>query len=572
MKESRSASQVLFGYLPDQTVDMRGGVWRVAEWRYPKRENSVDVEMLRRELCRVASPWRARATDGGFVEDLERSRADIEVLSLDREHGVAVEPFPRVWICSCGRIHHSVDADCQCGGRSRRKGQLQFVGYCPGCGGLYEPRIQRCPTHNQVRIIFPGTSSAHEIRFVCPAEGCGREIRRGFGSFRCSCGLGDVKYNVHRAAAVYTPRSIVLVNPPSLERANSLARAGGARRALAWVLDGMQTVTVEQKVPDKDALRQQLVSQGFPPEAVEQIVVAAEKTGTLTKDIDNLCLDSRQQSTAESQATTIALSTLQARIRVANLISSTSPVSSLRARFIESYPKAMEAAGVESVELNDKFPVLTGQFGFTRGSGQIGETRLRAFRNKAGSAYQVYADLVETEALFIRLSPLKVANWLMARGVNLGHVADARTARLAILQTCRFPEPGDEMDLSQPGALVTTLIHSFTHRFIRLAAIHAGIDRNALSELLVPAHLGFFVYAAARGDFVLGGLQAVFESELDNLLRNFVSEERRCPLDPGCSKHDASCAACLHLGEPSCRFFNRFLSRRVLFGSNGYLN
>ena len=29
--------------------------------------------------------------------------------------------------------------------------------------------------------------------------------------------------------------------------------------------------------------------------------------------------------------------------------------------------------------------------------------------------------------------------------------------------------------------------------------------------------------------------------------------------------------ACLHLGEPSCRWFNRFLDRRVLFGKNGFL-
>jgi hypothetical protein len=29
--------------------------------------------------------------------------------------------------------------------------------------------------------------------------------------------------------------------------------------------------------------------------------------------------------------------------------------------------------------------------------------------------------------------------------------------------------------------------------------------------------------------------------------------------------------ACLHLGEPSCRYYNRFLDRSVLFGARGYL-
>jgi hypothetical protein len=29
--------------------------------------------------------------------------------------------------------------------------------------------------------------------------------------------------------------------------------------------------------------------------------------------------------------------------------------------------------------------------------------------------------------------------------------------------------------------------------------------------------------------------------------------------------------ACLHLGEPSCRWFNRFLDRSALFGDHGFL-
>jgi hypothetical protein len=101
--------------------------------------------------------------------------------------------------------------------------------------------------------------------------------------------------------------------------------------------------------------------------------------------------------------------------------------------------------------------------------------------------------------------------------------------------------------------------------------VFAGIDRNALSELLVPHHLAFVVYAAARGDFVLGGLQAVFETELHHLLRDIVLGDHRCALDPGCKHSGGACMACLHIGEPSCRYFNQFLDRRTLFGDAGYL-
>jgi len=114
-------------------------------------------------------------------------------------------------------------------------------------------------------------------------------------------------------------------------------------------------------------------------------------------------------------------------------------------------------------------------------------------------------------------------------------------------------------------------VHSYAHRFIRLAAVYAGIDRNALSELLVPLHLGFYVYSASSGDFVLGGLQAVFESDLHGLLAAVVQDEHRCPLDPGCLHSGGACMACLHLGEPSCRYYNRFLDRSTLNGLGGYL-
>jgi hypothetical protein len=70
---------------------------------------------------------------------------------------------------------------------------------------------------------------------------------------------------------------------------------------------------------------------------------------------------------------------------------------------------------------------------------------------------------------------------------------------------------------------------------------------------------------------VLGGLQTVFETELDRLLHPFVHEDHRCPLDPGCIKSGGACMACVHLGEPSCRYYNRFLGRSVLSGDRGYL-
>jgi len=57
----RSASQILHGFLPGQTVDLNGGIFKVSEWRTP-RYLQVDKETLRNELLRLARPWEVNET------------------------------------------------------------------------------------------------------------------------------------------------------------------------------------------------------------------------------------------------------------------------------------------------------------------------------------------------------------------------------------------------------------------------------------------------------------------------------------------------------------------------------
>lgn len=566
MKESRSASQILFGFLPEQTVDLRGGVWKVKDWRHPKVRSEIDSASLRREIVRQATPWSAVGMDAGFVAHLHAG-APITVLTLDENNGVEVEPFPKSWICkACQRVHDALDAACPCGTKSQ-KGQLFFVGYHDKCGTLRAPWIPKCPEHRQVRIIFPGTSSATEIRFECPV--CDRELRKGFGHVPCDCGQGNLTFQPHRASSVYTPRNVVIVNPPSRERIRAIAEAGGPPKALSWVVDGMKTKTVEEVPASRETLRRQLEAQGLSSEIIDKMLdVAGTVPGALQSG--DIVLSSGQQEDAESQAVTIALATMESRTRIDDLVAATDPSSELGLLYRVRYASALRTAGLCAVDLIDRFPVLTGHFGYTRGDHEPGKGRLVPYKGRYGQGYKVYADIAETEALFVRLEPMKVAEWLADAGHPLAEWHNERTARSAILDAARVPSSTDDRDESVGSALLE-LIHSYAHRFLRISTAHAGIDRNALSELLVPLHLGFFIYAAARGDFVLGGLQAVFETEMHRLLDAIVYDEHRCALDPGCSDAGAACMACLHVGEPSCRYFNRYLSRLTLFGPHGYL-
>jgi hypothetical protein len=240
----------------------------------------------------------------------------------------------------------------------------------------------------------------------------------------------------------------------------------------------------------------------------------------------------------------------------------------LRTLYEVAYRDAINEARLTNVELLTNFPVATLALGFTRGGTDPSETTLVAFRERG--VIRAYGTLTRTEAVLFQLDPLQVHEHLRRSGFDLAPASDARGARLAILRSLIIPRPTE--DHPDPvGESVVTLLHSYAHRLIRALAVTAGIERDGLAEYLLPHHLSVIVYASARGQFVLGGLQALFETALNRLLDAVVHGEARCPLDPGCRAGGGACMACLHLGEPSCRWYNRFLDRAILFGAHGFL-
>ena len=569
---SRSGSQILRTFLPDQTVDLNGNIYRVAEWSAP-RHIGVDTDLVRRHLQREVGAWIAHDTDRGVGADLLRG-APVEIVELDEGRGVTVERYPQVWLCrSCKRIGKSADRRCVCG--QRHWGQLHFVGV-HDCGAIVEPWIRRCPQHDDVKVVIPKSAKAADITFVCPT--CSQQTMQGLGfNRRCACGNGTVRWNVHKARTVYTPRATVMINPPRPEHREALKLAGGARKALVWVVEGL-TVPKPADVASKptlDELIGQLIGNGLPPEIARVAAQSAAAEGGLAEPgehpIDQLPADRREE--VEREAVDIAMALAESRQPTTDLHGGTHG-DALDERYRARYPAALARAGVDGLDLVDRFPVLNAVYGYTRGDDDPSKCRLVPFRRKGGG-YRLYGNLAETEAFLLRLDPVRVATWLGGRGHDLPGWSpgdpDAVAARVAILRSAVIPSKRDDPSVESVGTDVLKLVHTYAHRFIRQAAVFSGIERDALSEYLVPGQLAFFVYAAARGDFVLGGMQAVFESNLDDLLQAFVDAEHRCPLDPGCSRGSGACSACVHLGEPSCRFFNRFLDREVLFGSAGYL-
>ena len=275
----RSASQIMFGHLPEQTVDIEGGIWKVSRWRFPRVENAVDLDALQEAVLTAARDWSALARDGGFGEKLRSGKRQIQVLSLDRDNGIEVNPFPKIWICpSCHRVHRALVAKCACGHQGRRD-QLQFVSYCSQCGAIDEPPIVKCDVHEDVMLTFPGSMSAGDIKQECPS--CSNRLRSGFAGKKCrGCGNGMMA-QVHRAASVYSPCTIAIINAATRDQIERVDRAGGSAHALEWVLSGMATRSVEQSQTGADALRADLASKKLSPDLIDDLIRKAQERGEI---------------------------------------------------------------------------------------------------------------------------------------------------------------------------------------------------------------------------------------------------------------------------------------------------
>lgn len=563
MRVDRGASQILFGMLPNQTVDLEGSVWKVTHWADPV-PLALDQTAVRMALLEAIAPWALQGHDGGLDGEL-RGRAPVEVVQVNKDRGVVVEQFPRLWRCRvCGRLTTERVQRCRCG--STGIAQMQHVSYHT-CGALREPQLPRCRTHQAVAVRLPGTAAAREMYFFCPD--CQLPLSRGFPFQACTCGAREgMIRNVHRAGAVFSPHYAVMVNPPDPAAAARLRASGGGARALEWVVAGLGPMQPGESGQTVEGLVETLIQSGLTVETARELAEQAYQRGEVARGAERGEIDLPQpvRERAQEEALSLASALEQGRVRIDDMVENTTPP--LRTLYETAYRDAVADAGLGNVELLTNFPVATLAFGFTRGGSEPTDATLVAFRDRGG--LRVYGTLTRTEAILFQLDPVAVLCWLREQRFNVPEARDAREARLAILRAVEIPRPTE--DHPHPlGAALLTLLHSYGHRLIRVLSVTAGVERDGLAEYLLPHHLSIVVYASARGQFVLGALQAMFETSLNRLLDEFVHGEARCPLDPGCRTGGGACMACLHLGEPSCRWFNRFLDRAVLFGPEGFL-
>jgi hypothetical protein len=147
--------------------------------------------------------------------------------------------------------------------------------------------------------------------------------------------------------------------------------------------------------------------------------------------------------------------------------------------------------------------------------------------------------------------------WLL--GV-LGYLADHGEAHFVLR-----PWERDRIVVDQVAALAFGVLHTLSHVLKVTAHRYVGIDGDALAEYLFPAHMAGLIYASSQVTFTLGGIDAVFRSNLTQWLGSARDYAGVCSFDPVCEASGGACLACLY-PKFGCAHFNRTVSRAFLVG------
>ena len=519
-KMRRGKQQILLNHLPGKTFDFEriGVISRVDRVRGTPRSD-LNGELILNAVNDYASAWMEahRPT----LRDDVVSRTSRFVLLDPTE--VKATMFPSVFWCQdpyCGRIVSVPDGDvpnptCPTCRRGRLV-QLRFV-RVHRCGTLQPLRpyyCRKCSTSNNMALDTRGSERIGNFRWRC------LRCKTTYSLFGGRCGEcswttavpgvnrpENADVEVHRAGRTFYPHHVVLLNQPSQELNVFLATPNWQQLAGAAFLElpelGGRKLTELQlnqgasPVPtqfDEAALK----AQGYDDEQVRQFL---EMQAQLT---------AHRRTTESSEPAQIGKALIERsgvseqvwhrsgqEMLEAVLPLQTGTTRQLRATDGE-VAKNVTSMGAESITLVEDFPVTTATFGFSRVDYQPNRCQLNPFPpdRDHGGKYPVFVDLVQADALLVRLDPTRILRWLEANGHAPALPQGMGDEHL--LEKAYFVDLLDGVPLRETlradrakARMVFALLHTFSHLAVRQAALLCGLDAISLSEYILPRALTF---------------------------------------------------------------------------------
>lgn len=241
----------------------------------------------------------------------------------------------------------------------------------------------------------------------------------------------------------------------------------------------------------------------------------------------------------------------------------------------ENYKEIAIKKGVSEVQVCGEIPFITCSYGYTRERAEPEDgVILRAFKEEKSGTKNIYATKLNTEGVLFEFDRKKILRWVQKNNYidanDLPAMDNEEDIKLWFINNVK-PEliiPFSRIDPQETATYyVYNLIHTISHLLIRSAASMCGLDKNSISEYIMPSVPAVLVYCQNSQGFNLGALFNVFEAYFDKWINEAYVGAQKCIFDPICIERHKACTGCLFLNEVSCQHFNHDLDRSLIIGS-----
>ena len=251
----------------------------------------------------------------------------------------------------------------------------------------------------------------------------------------------------------------------------------------------------------------------------------------------------------------------------------------------QDWQEVQHTFGVQDIAHIPDLKVVLSALGFTREKREPERNqdevavKLNPFEDRVRSSAKgkavLYALSAQTEALWIRLDPLKILTWCVKNAgwdaPPPGALVSRAAAHAHLLQNCPVltQPPGQAAELTKSlGAQMAApfhLLHSISHALMLTARRHSGYDSQTLTEYLLQMDLSFLIYVTSVQNYTAGGLLTLFQHYLRRWFQDASLHAFNCAFDPICSDVGSACPGCVQIAR-GCETFNSGVSRSFLHG------
>lgn len=603
-KITRGVSQSLYKYLPDSWIDfpVRGDmrnnyIAHVIRWNSEKLDGINKMRLIR-VVNQAVRSFDSKAENetgrglSGFGEELTTENCDVLCPKHNsEERGIVAEISPLTFYCpECHKVHQFSSSDKYISNRHCKKDhkelkQMRSIYFCK-CGFATPDQPVYCNNcHSKDFITWSGTLD--DYYFYCTK--CKRRIPMVQKCKVCGESLTPKSALDQSQYFAYSINLIDIIDE-NVETFISETEHGMFLTIASWLGeitgDELDTVIkngintdpelIEAKYQELYEMYVGMMGEELAAAAARATVdkqfggkystIATEMKSRLVTTTDSLRKISEQLLEYMFVRKLEDHSTLEDAIGISHLLNTSANP--------EEYIKIAKSRGITSAMVCGEIPFITCSYGYTRvksepESGVV----LHAFKEEAAGKKNIYASKLKTEGVLFEFDRVKILKWLDVNGFidhdTLPNLDDENDVMLWFINNIRpeLIEPFSELDPAYgPTYYVYNLIHTLSHLLIRSAAAMCGLDKNSISEYILPAVPATLIYCQNSQGLSLGALFNLFEAYFDKWLDKAYTDAQRCIFDPICIERRKACSGCLFLNEVSCQHFNHDLDRALIIG------